>query len=94
MSFALGRVLRSALALAAIAAEWGRTDLPSATSYTTRVANLRQGLRGYRGVQLDNSTVRNDTSVDQLLGDDGQDWFWADLKVIKKDPRQGKELLN
>ncbi|MFO0907173.1 MAG: hypothetical protein U0794_02220 [Isosphaeraceae bacterium] len=81
-------------ALDAILNEWSRSDLPASTSYSTRVANLRAGLVGIRGLKLDATTVQNDSLVDVLLGDDGQDWFWANLAVIKVDPRTGKELLN
>jgi hypothetical protein len=60
-------------ALAAIMAEWGRTDV----DYNTRVSHLRGlssgGLNG--SYDLTAATVHNDGAADALYGGPGLDWF-------------------
>ncbi|RPI91021.1 MAG: hypothetical protein EHM42_00440, partial [Planctomycetaceae bacterium] len=61
------------LAIAAIMAEWVRTDV----DYGTRVNNLRNG-GGLNGTfKLNNLTVLTDgTAIDALTGGSALDWFW------------------
>jgi hypothetical protein len=63
-------------ALAAILKEWQRTD----KTYAQRIADLRTGgglSAGHKLVR--GSTVLDDSSVDVLKGNAGQDWFFANL---------------
>lgn len=52
--------------LASVRSEWGRGDL----DYPERVAALR--------AYLSPETVFNDMAVDEVYGQAGRDWFWAD----------------
>jgi Ca2+-binding RTX toxin-like protein len=62
-------------ALAALAAEWGRTD----ADYVTRIAHLNGtqagGLNG--PYLLNTQTVADDGAADDLYGELGQDWFFV-----------------
>jgi Ca2+-binding RTX toxin-like protein len=62
-------------ALAALRAEWGRTD----ASYQARVdhllGTLADGLNG--PYFLNASTVHDDAAIDNLYGGSGNDWFLA-----------------
>jgi eukaryotic-like serine/threonine-protein kinase len=61
-------------ALAAVMAEWGRTDV----DYATRVAHLSGSLGGLNGSYLLNATtVFDDGTTDVLYGGTGLDWFIA-----------------
>jgi Ca2+-binding RTX toxin-like protein len=65
----------NAAALAAVLAEWARTDI----SYSARVADLNGstsgGLNG--GYLLNSTTVQKDSSANSLSGGSGQDWYFA-----------------
>ena len=65
----------NAAALAAVLAEWSRTDL----DYATRMAHLSGGLSGgLNGAYLLNSsTVQADGLVNSLYGGAGLDWYFA-----------------
>lgn len=64
-------------ALAAILAEWVRTDI----GYDAKVDHLKNGggLNGTVTLVL-GSTVHDDAAGDSFAGGDGQDWFWAQLE--------------
>ena len=63
----------NAAALAALLAEWGRTDM----TYGQRMANLLNG-GGLNGSYLLNtSTVQADSSTNYLYGGAGLDWYFA-----------------
>src|SRR5262249_4428540 len=73
-------------------AEWVRTDL----GYSQRIDHLRHG-GGFNGPYVLNSgTVHDDSDVDVLRGDDGQDWFWAQVGSPPKDSldRKTNEQVN
>ena len=75
----------NAAALAAVLAEWGRTDI----DYATRVAHLNGSMSGglNGSVFLNPSTVHADGMVNDLYGGTGQDWFFAgmlDVLLIKR----------
>jgi hypothetical protein len=65
----------NAAALAAVLAEWSRTDI----DYATRIAHLNGstsgGLNG--SVLLNSSTVHADGQVNNLYGGPGLDWYFA-----------------
>jgi len=71
----------NAAALAAVLAEWSRTDI----DYATRVAHLMGTMTGGLNhnsdssvfYYLNTSTVQNDGMVNNLYGGAGQDWFFA-----------------
>ena len=77
-------------------AEWGADR-----SYDDRLANLRLGV-GPAGskteVRLDSTgdepTVWDDEDTDKLAGDDGGDWFFAELDDSKLDDDKVKKLGN
>ncbi len=74
------------LALQAILAEWTAPD-----TYNAKAGRIR---RGEAGVPLvARSTILNDNSVDQLLGEDGQDWFWVSSGETLRD-RLANELAD
>ena len=65
------------LALLALALEWS-----SNSSYAMRVSHLQSGTGLTGGRRLDGNdgaaqTVFNDNDVDELTGNAGQDWFFA-----------------
>jgi uncharacterized repeat protein (TIGR01451 family) len=68
-------------ALGSLLAEWGRNDLPPATSYATRVSQLMNG-GGLNGTTKLNSTTVHDNHVrDYLigLGTTSQNWYLAHI---------------
>jgi hypothetical protein len=84
------------VALTALLAEWGRTDL----SYNVRVADLSGQSVGLNGPYvLTNATVHSDGVSDNLFGGVGLDWFFAQLsgpnpdKIKKLDPGEIVTLL-
>jgi len=67
---------RTAAALTAIQAEWGRTD--GGSNYQGRVDNLAAGTGLAAGYKLDATTVFNDRIKDTLVGYvGGWDWFFS-----------------
>jgi Ca2+-binding RTX toxin-like protein len=76
------------IALQAILTEW-----TSGNTYATRVSNIRNGGGANGAFVLSNSTVFNDSSLDNLFGKSGRDWFWVTGKDKIKD-RVAGELLN
>ena len=60
-------------ALNAILAEWARTDL----AYANRISHLNGSVGGgLNGANvLTAATVHDDAAIDQLFGENGQDWF-------------------
>ena len=62
-------------ALQAILDEWN-----SNASYLTRVNNIRTGGGSLGGIKLEaNATVHDDGARDRMWGQQGRDWFFADL---------------
>jgi len=70
----------NAAALAAILAEWARTDI----DYATRIAHLTGSMSG--GINgnylLDTSTVHGNNLADSLYGGNGMDWFFAGMMDV------------
>ncbi|MBS0265985.1 MAG: calcium-binding protein, partial [Planctomycetes bacterium] len=61
-------------ALLFVMAEWARTD----ASYLTRIGHLRTGGGLNGSFLLDSTTVLTDgTAIDNLVGENNQDWFWS-----------------
>lgn len=78
------------MALLALMAEWGRTDL-GVLGYQGRVQHLfGTAAGGLNGAYLLNpATVSRDSAIDQLFGDPGlnpDDWYWysASAKAVSK----------
>ena len=69
--------------LAAVMAEWGRTD----QTYAQRVNHLQTGSGGLNGshVLVPGLTVTDDNVEDKLTGDSGLDWFFANADGVVKD---------
>jgi uncharacterized repeat protein (TIGR01451 family) len=75
------------IALANLLAEWSRQDLPAATSYSTRLAQLRgDAAGGLNGPYFLNAvptalsamaTVHQSAEVDYLFGGLGMNWYFA-----------------
>jgi hypothetical protein len=65
----------NAAALAAVLAEWSRTDLDYATRMAHLSGSLSGGLNG--AYLLNSSTVQADGMVNSLYGGAGLDWFFA-----------------
>src|SRR5262249_12870873 len=78
----------NAAALAAILAEWGRTDI----DYTTRIAHLMGTMSGgLNGAYLLNaSTVHDNGLADTLTRGAGLDWFFAGLAGRIKNRTSGE----
>lgn len=68
-------------ALAAIAAEWARSDI----GYAERVAHLEHGGGLNSPTVLNPTTVRDDGVVDKLTGSAGCDLFFVSLDCASKD---------
>jgi Ca2+-binding RTX toxin-like protein len=70
----------NAAALAALLAEWSRTDI----DYTTRIAHLTGntsgGLNG--NYLLNTSTVHADGMINNLYGGPGMDWYFAGMADV------------
>jgi hypothetical protein len=64
-------------ALDAIMAEWTRTD--AGATYNVRIGHLRDGTSGglNGSYRLNATTVHNDGAIDELRGDQDNDWFFA-----------------
>ncbi len=75
-------------ALAAIMAEWTRTDV----AYPDRVANLIAGVGPDGCYALNGSTVSDDGVKDILKGNEGLDWFLANADDDKTD-QELEEIL-
>jgi Ca2+-binding RTX toxin-like protein len=73
-------------ALQAILAEWLGPE-----TYDVKAGRIRRGEARFPLVAR--STVINDNSVDQLLGEDGQDWFWLSSGETLRD-RLTTELID
>jgi Ca2+-binding RTX toxin-like protein len=68
-------------ALRAISTEWSRTDL----DYAQRIDSLMAGVGTEGEFVLDDSTVLTDGFKDDLKGNRGLDWFFADEDEDKTD---------
>jgi PKD repeat protein len=77
-------------ALAALRAEWARTDM----SYSLRVGHLRDGtVGGLNGsYRLNGTTVIDDGVLDDLYGNGGQDWFFAGPNDRVNDKKNNETL--
>lgn len=73
-------------ALQTILAEWLGPE-----TYDMKASRIRRGEASFP--LLARSTVINDNSVDQLLGEDGQDWFWLSSGETLRD-RLTTELID
>ncbi len=78
----------NAAALAAILAEWSRTDI----DYATRIAHLTGSTSGgLNGSYLLNaSTVQGNSLADNLYGGAGMDWFFAGMADVLFDTTTGE----
>jgi len=65
----------NAAALAALLAEWSRTDIDYATRIAHLTGSFSGGLNG--NYLLNTSTVKTDASVNNLYGGAGMDWYFA-----------------
>src|SRR5262249_37003495 len=63
----------NAAALAAILAEWSRTDIDYATRIAHLTGSMSGGLNG--SYVLNSNTVRGNRQADNLYGGTGMDWF-------------------
>lgn len=61
-------------ALLSLMAEWGRTDAPFAQRVQDLAGTSAAGLNG--DFLLDSATVQPDKGGSQLIGGNGQDWYW------------------
>ena len=81
----------NAAALAALLAEWSRTDV----DYLTRIAHLTGsssgGLNG--NYLLNTNTVKADGSVNDLYGGAGMDWYFAGVLDVLFNQTSG-EVVN
>jgi Ca2+-binding RTX toxin-like protein len=73
----------NAAALAAILAEWSRTDI----DYSTRIADLTSGTAGKNVINgtyfyLNANTVHGNGLADNLYGGPGMDWFFAGMMDV------------
>src|SRR5206468_9520347 len=67
----------------------------SAATYNQRLSNLRAGTDAAAADTLfamTSATILDDHEVDQLFGDQGQDWFWAVAQDITD--KKGNETMN
>jgi Ca2+-binding RTX toxin-like protein len=80
----------NAAALAAVLAEWSRTDI----DYATRIAHLTGSLSGgLNGTYLLNtSTVHSNGLADNLYGGSGMDWFLAGIADVLFNKTSGETV--
>jgi Ca2+-binding RTX toxin-like protein len=70
----------NAAALAAILAEWSRTDIDYSTRIAHLTGNMSGGLNG--SYLLNSSTVHGNGLADNLYGGPGMDWFLAGMMDV------------
>jgi hypothetical protein len=77
-------------ALAALRAEWARTD----ASYAARLGHLRDGTAGGTNgtYRLDRNSVQDDGVYDSLRGNNGQDWFFMGLRDQVSDKKNDETV--
>jgi Ca2+-binding RTX toxin-like protein len=81
----------NAAALAAVLAEWSRTDI----DYTTRIAhltgNMSGGLNG--SYLLKAGTVQGNGLADNLYGGPGMDWYFAGMMDVISNKTAGEMVV-
>lgn len=75
-------------AINAIFAEW-----TSPRSYLQRIQRLLSGVGPRNAIRLSSTTLASDAEIDSILGNEGNDWFWAELQDITPD-RNNAERVN
>jgi Ca2+-binding RTX toxin-like protein len=75
-------------AINAIFAEWTSTR-----SYLQRIQRLQNGVGPRNTVRLSSTTLASDSEIDSILGNEGNDWFWAELQDLMPD-RNNAERVN
>jgi hypothetical protein len=84
----------NAAALAAVLAEWSRTD----ADYTTRIAHLMNGgglnVTQNSNVLLNSSTVHSDGMANNLYGGPGMDWFFAGMLDVLSNKTSGEVVTS
>jgi Ca2+-binding RTX toxin-like protein len=81
----------NAAALAAVLAEWSRTDI----DYTTRIAHLNGSMSGgLNGSYLLNTgTVHGNGLADNLYGGPGMDWYFAGIMDVISNKTAGEMVV-
>jgi hypothetical protein len=80
----------NATALAAVLAEWSRTD----ADYATRIAHLTTGGGLNGSVLLNSTTVQNNGLADSLSGGAGLDWFFAGVLDVLVNKATGENVTS
>jgi fibronectin type 3 domain-containing protein len=88
----------NAAALAAVLAEWSRTD----ADYPTRIAHLMGTMSGGLNhnsdssvfYYLDNSTVSSNSAANSLIGGPGMDWFFAGVMDVISNKATGETVTS
>jgi hypothetical protein len=75
-------------AIQLIFSEW-----TSSRSYLQRIQRIQSGLGPRNAVRLSSTTLAADLEVDTILGNEGNDWFWAELQDVLPD-RLNSERVN
>ncbi len=75
-------------AIQLIFSEW-----TSSRSYLQRIQRIQSGLGPRNAVRLSSTTLAADLAVDTILGNEGNDWFWAELQDVLPD-RLSSERVN
>jgi hypothetical protein len=80
----------NAAALAAVLAEWSRTD----ADYATRIAHLTTGGGLNGSVLLNSTTVQNNGLADSLYGGAGLDWYFAGVLDVLVNKATGETVTS
>jgi hypothetical protein len=88
----------NAAALAAVLAEWSRTD----ADYATRIGHLTGTMTGGLNhnsdssvfYYLNSSTVSSESAVNSLIGGAGQDWFFAGVTDVISNKASGETVTS
>lgn len=75
-------------AISLVFAEW-----TSPRSYLQRIQRLQNGVGPGNIGRLSTTTLEADSEIDSILGNDGNDWFWAELQDLTPD-RNNAERVN
>jgi Ca2+-binding RTX toxin-like protein len=69
------------------------TEWTSPRSYLQRIQRLQNRVGPRNAVRLSSVTLAADSEIDSILGNDGNDWFWAELQDLTPD-RNNAERVN
>ena len=95
----LGNGFEDETNVSALGIEWDKIDAimnewTGNRSYAQRIQRLLNGIGPRNSVKLSSATLSNDNAIDIVLGNEGDDWFWASSNDSLADRRTAERLSN